>query len=140
MRMGNPWKCPSRRGGVADRIAAALLLTACGVFLIGCAGSSGNSTALNNATAGYDSSGALTTEPAGAGTNAFAPTAASAGQEAAAAQAADKLTAVAKPGNSAYKIGPLDVLAISVFKVPDLGRHAAHGVRGFSDRLRRLFR
>jgi polysaccharide export outer membrane protein len=37
-------------------------------------------------------------------------------------QAADKLTAVAKPGNSAYKIGPLDVLAISVFKVPDLDK------------------
>jgi polysaccharide biosynthesis/export protein len=94
-----------------------VLLTACGVFLIGCAGSSGS-----NATAGYDSSGALTTEPAGAGSNAFAPTAASANQEAAAAQAADRLTAVAKPGNSAYKIGPLDVLAISVFKVPDLDK------------------
>ena len=50
------------RNGVAGRISAAMLLTACGVFLIGCAGSSGNSTALNNATAGYDSSGALTTE------------------------------------------------------------------------------
>ena len=39
---------------------------------------------------------------------------------AAASQAADALTAVAKPGNAAYKIGPLDVLDISVFKVPDL--------------------
>ncbi len=37
-----------------------------------------------------------------------------------AAEAAAKLTSVATPGNSAYKIGPLDVLEISVFKVPDL--------------------
>jgi polysaccharide export outer membrane protein len=96
-----------------------MLLTACGAFLIGCAGSSGSNGTFNNV-AGYDSSGALTAEAAGTGSNAFAPTAASAGQEAAAAQAADKLTAVAKPGNAAYRIGPLDVLAISVFKVPDL--------------------
>lgn len=112
------WKCPSP-------ISAALLLMGCAAFLIGCAGSSGSNVTLNNATAGYDSSGALTTEPgaAGSGGSAFAPTAASAGQaNAAAAQAADKLTSVAKPGNSAYKIGPLDVLDISVFKVPDLNK------------------
>ena len=97
-----------------------MLLTACGVFLIGCAGSSG-STAVHHRRAGYDSSGALSASAAnGSDANAFAPTAASASQAGAAAQAADKLTAVAKPGNSAYKIGPLDVLAISVFKVPDL--------------------
>lgn len=35
---------------------------------------------------------------------------------------ADKLTAPATPGNSAYKVGPQDVLDISVFKVPDLSR------------------
>jgi polysaccharide biosynthesis/export protein len=34
--------------------------------------------------------------------------------------AADALTAVAMPGNAGYKIGPLDVLDVSVFKVPDL--------------------
>ena len=44
--------------------------------------------------------------------NSFAPTAA--------AQSAVKLTAGATPGNSAYKIGPLDVLDVQVFKVPDL--------------------
>src|SRR5690348_11472144 len=124
MRMGNPWKCPSTRKGLVGRIAVALLLTACGAYLTGCAGSSGNSAALNNATAGYDSSGALTTSAAaGSDASAFAPTAASGGQaNAAAIQAADKLTSVARPGNSAYKIGPLDVLAISVFKVPDLDK------------------
>src|SRR5690242_12045212 len=121
MRMGNPSKCPSRRKGMASPIAGAMLLTACGVFLIGCAGSSGSSTV--NSMPVYDSSGALVSESAaGAGANAFAPTGASPSQEAAAVQAADKLTAVAKPGNSAYKIGPLDVLAISVFKVPDLDK------------------
>lgn len=90
-----------------------MLLAACGVFLIGCAGSSGSGTftdvGTGNAAAGSEAS-------------AFAPTAASAQTNAAAIQAADKLTSVAKPGNSAYKIGPLDVLDISVFKVPDLNK------------------
>jgi polysaccharide export outer membrane protein len=35
---------------------------------------------------------------------------------------ADKYTAPATPGSSAYKIGPQDVLEISVFKVPELAR------------------
>ena len=99
-----------------------MLLIPCGVSLIGCAGSSGSGT-FNNVGPVYDSSGAVTTEPNG-GASAFASTAASAQTNAAAAQAADKLTSVAKPGNSAYKIGPLDVLNISVFKVPDLTKEA----------------
>lgn len=41
---------------------------------------------------------------------------------AAASHAADALTSVATPGNSAYKIGPLDTLEIQVFKVPDLNK------------------
>jgi polysaccharide export outer membrane protein len=41
---------------------------------------------------------------------------------AALSQAADKLTSVATPGNSAYIIGALDVLDVSVFQVPDLTR------------------
>lgn len=40
------------------------------------------------------------------------------------ARAADKLTSAAKPGNSGYKIGPLDVVELSVFKVPELARTA----------------
>jgi polysaccharide export outer membrane protein len=51
----------------------------------------------------------------------FVPTAA-AEHTAALSQAADKLTSTATPGNSAYKIGPLDVLDVSVFQVPDLTR------------------
>jgi polysaccharide export outer membrane protein len=120
---------------MTGRIAAAMLLTACGVFLIGCGGSSGSSTAVNGAGAGcwndpgsgtihclrgHESSGALAANAGGGSdASAFAATAAA---QASAAEAADKLTAVAKPGNSAYTIGPLDVLSVSVFKVPDLNK------------------
>ena len=120
--MPNLWTWPSSGAAVAGRLPAALLLLACAAYLAGCAGSSGSSTGFTP-TAGYDSSGALTTNAAtGSDASAFAPTAASAQSNAAAIQAADKLTSVAKPGNSAYKIGPLDVLDISVFKVPDLNK------------------
>lgn len=37
-------------------------------------------------------------------------------------QEAARLTAVSDPGNAAYKIGPLDVLEIAVFKVPELSK------------------
>ena len=37
-------------------------------------------------------------------------------------QFADKYTSVGKPGSADYKIGPQDVLDISVFKVPELSR------------------
>src|SRR5262245_56048900 len=37
--------------------------------------------------------------------------------------AAEKLTSVATPGQG-YKIGPLDVIELSVFKVPELSRTA----------------
>jgi polysaccharide export outer membrane protein len=40
------------------------------------------------------------------------------------ARAADKLTSSATPGSSGYKIGPLDVVEFSVFKVPELTRVA----------------
>ena len=84
----------------------------------GCAGSSGSGVASADPAAApaYAADGSLRS---GTSASAFAPT----GQpvhSAAASQAADALTAVAKPGNAAYKIGPLDVLDISVFKVPDL--------------------
>jgi polysaccharide export outer membrane protein len=38
------------------------------------------------------------------------------------AKAAEEFVAAGTPGNAAYKIGPQDVLDISVFKVPDLSR------------------
>lgn len=37
-------------------------------------------------------------------------------------KAVEMVTASTTPGSTAYKIGPLDVLEISVFKVPDLSR------------------
>jgi polysaccharide biosynthesis/export protein len=40
------------------------------------------------------------------------------------ARAADKLASAGLPGNSGYKIGPLDVVEFSVFKVPELTRTA----------------
>lgn len=52
---------------------------------------------------------------------AFSPTGESV-HSPAASHAADVLTSVATPGNSAYKIGPLDTLEIQVFKVPDLNK------------------
>jgi polysaccharide export outer membrane protein len=55
----------------------------------------------------------------------FMPTSAAssdASSSVALSQAAEKFTAAATPGNNAYKIGPADVLDISVFKVPDLSK------------------
>jgi len=99
----------------------AALLTVCAACLGGCAGSSSSfapTAADPTATPVYNSDGSV--GAAGAPT-AFAPTSAAV-HSAAASQAADTLTAVGKPGNAAYKIGPLDVLDISVFKVPDLNK------------------
>src|SRR5262249_36268086 len=41
-----------------------------------------------------------------------------------AARAAERLTSAATPGSSGYKIGALDVVEFSVFKVPELTRTA----------------
>lgn len=100
-------------------IAGAVL--AIGVASLGgCAGSSGSDVAAADPAAApaYAADGSVTSG-ASASASAFAPTG-PAVRSAAASKAADALTAVAKPGNAAYKIGPLDVLDISVFKVPDL--------------------
>jgi polysaccharide export outer membrane protein len=91
------------------------------VCLGGCAGSSGNSTAMNGA-GGYNAQGVSEGYADTASAASFAPTAAAAAHSSAASVAADKLTSVATPGNAAYKIGPADVLDISVFKVPDLAK------------------
>jgi polysaccharide export outer membrane protein len=48
----------------------------------------------------------------------------------AAAETARRLTAGATPGNRAYRIGPLDVLDVSVFKVPDLSKTVQVGDDG----------
>ena len=97
---------------------------ACAACLAGCAGYSSNFVAVNgggaaDASAGYNADGVVTSTPAA---TAFAPTGGAAVHSSAASQAADVLTAVAKPGSRAYKIGPLDVLDVTVFKVPDLAK------------------
>jgi polysaccharide export outer membrane protein len=80
-----------------------MLLTGCAVYLGGCANSLGNV----------------------GGAESFAPTATPNTPKSDSASAiADKLTAVGTPGNNAYKIGPADVLEISVFKVPELSKTA----------------
>jgi polysaccharide biosynthesis/export protein len=99
----------------ARRLWAAALLTMSAACLVGCAGSSGNS---GTDTAAYNADGSVTSST---GATAFTPTAASV-HSAAASQAADALTSVAKPGNASYKIGPLDVVDVTVFNVPDLAK------------------
>lgn len=47
-----------------------------------------------------------------------------AGHASVAARAAAKVRAASKPGSTAYRIGPLDVIEISVFKVPELSKVA----------------
>ena len=71
------------------------------------------------ASPGYNADGVVTSTPAA---SAFAPSVGAAVHSSAASQAADALTSVAKPGSRAYKIGPLDVLDVTVFKVPDLAK------------------
>jgi polysaccharide biosynthesis/export protein len=68
-------------------------------------------------------------DAASADASAFAASAPAA-ENSRAAESAKRLTAAATPGNGAYKIGPLDVLDISVFKVPDLSKTVQVGDDG----------
>jgi polysaccharide biosynthesis/export protein len=107
-------KRPMRHGW---RVHLVVMLMACGGSLAGCANSSSNT-----ASGGYNSAGVYDQNAVSASdAQGFAPTGPVV-HSAAASEAADKLTSVAKPGSAAYKIGPLDVLDISVFKVPDLAK------------------
>ncbi len=110
----------------------AVLILVCSVCLAGCAGSLDSSAfpkadddtpAAASASAGGD--------PTQSKATAFAVTPAAGVHSPAAVQAADKFTAGATPGNSAYKIGPLDVLDVSVFKVPDLSKTVQVGDNGY---------
>lgn len=123
-----------RSGGAAaaGTMPALLCALACAAFLTGCAASlnsgdgstSDSSLSVSDAAFGGVSSataaaGAETV--AGGGIARAAPAAGgSPGDLSAAARAAEPFTAAGTPGSSAYKIGPLDVLDISVFKVPEL--------------------
>jgi polysaccharide export outer membrane protein len=92
-------------------VPAASILTVCALSLAGCGASldsssiqSGLATDDQKASAGAASGADVQSSPAHL------------------AKVADSFTAPATPGNTSYKIGPQDVLDISVFKVPELSR------------------
>jgi polysaccharide export outer membrane protein len=93
---------------LAALVAGAVLLGGCGASLNGepSAGLAANEIPDPKASAGLS-------------TEAGATPAAS---NAALARAADKFTSMSTPGSKAYKVGPQDVLEVSVFKVPDLSK------------------
>jgi polysaccharide biosynthesis/export protein len=113
------------RGGVANRVRRATLALACAACLAGCAGSSSNTAAMNMNAGAADQASSSSATASGAPTvasSAFVATPSATRSSSAAVEAANKLTAVATPGNDAYRIGPLDVLDITVFKVSELGK------------------
>jgi len=97
----------SKVGSRGKQFGAAVVLMMTAVGLASCGASLGNN---------FTASGS-TSDP-----TAFAPTGATSNSDATskASEAADKLTSAAKPGSGGYRIGPLDVLEVSVFNVPDL--------------------
>jgi polysaccharide export outer membrane protein len=105
-------------------LGALLLIAAASACLAGCAGSSGTNGVFAPAGGATAQSGET------AGVSAFAETSASPIRSPAAAETARKLTAGATPGSSAYRIGPLDMIEVSVFKVPDLSKAVQVGDDG----------
>jgi len=92
--------------GAAKRILAAALVIASAAMLAGCASSSsGTSSEFTPAAYTANDKPTVSVEPA---------------LRASAEDEAAILTSSATQGNAAYKIGALDVLEISVFRVPDL--------------------
>lgn len=91
---------------------AFVFLVCCAIALTGCGASlSSDFTAIDAAASDTATSG----QPLGLAARA-------AGDGKPLAHAADKLTSAATPGSSGYKVGPLDVVEFSVFKVPELTR------------------
>jgi polysaccharide export outer membrane protein len=106
-------------------MAKAVLAVACAAWVAGCAGSSNSAAPAglsDNAAPNYSSESAV------AAPATFTPTAAV--HSTPAAEAAAKLTSAGTPGSNAYKIGPLDVLDVAVFKVPDLSKTVQVGEDG----------
>jgi polysaccharide biosynthesis/export protein len=119
---------PSCRRAIAG-MGALILIAACAACLAGCAASS-TTNGVFSSTAGSTAAAPGEAGDTGAGVTAFAATSPPPIHSAAAAEAARKLTAGATPGNSAYRIGPLDLLDVSVFKVPDLSKTVQVGDDG----------
>lgn len=78
-----------------------------------------NEGAVNAAAPVSSDPAAAFTQASGPATGAVTPAGAGA---ASLSKAASELTASSKPGSTAYRIGPLDVVEVSVFKVPDLSK------------------
>jgi len=113
---------------VVVRLLKAALPVVCAAWVAGCAGSS-NSAAPASGGLGDNAAPNYGSESTAADRAAFTPTA-GAVHSAPAAEAAAKLTSAGTPGSNAYKIGPLDVLEVAVFKVPDLSKTVQVGEDG----------
>lgn len=87
------------------------------MVLLGACGASLDNSPVGSALAPADKAGVSESAPAET-----AAVAAAGNAQSGAGQAAAALTASSVPGNQAYKIGPLDVLEVSVFKVPELSK------------------
>lgn len=113
------------QGLVALTLAGAVCLSGCGASL----SNDPTSVSIGGPTspAALGTSDNTSTGMTGDATSKPAPTGASVNTDKAANTQADgpkaeNFTAVSTPGNTAYKIGPQDVLDISVFKVPELSK------------------
>ena len=126
-RLGLTQMKPGRGVGAAERMWKAVLPVVCAAWVAGCAGSS-NSAAPAAGGLGDNSAPSYSSESAAPAPATFTPTAAV--HSTPAAEAAAKLTSAATPGSNAYKIGPLDVLDVAVFKVPDLSKTVQVGEDG----------
>jgi polysaccharide export outer membrane protein len=106
---GRPDATGAGTRGRRATVLAAALLAACGLFLTGCGAS------LNSELAVQDEQqkgrSGLSAGPGQSQENAVRLP-----------KAADAFASAATPGSAAYKIGPQDVLDISVFKAPELAR------------------
>ncbi len=126
MRWGLPLLVELTTAGAESgaRAHVALLLMVCTGFLAGCGASLNNE--LNTDLVDSDVTPVQITH-AGLASQ---PKSKSESKPAASAKAAEPFISAATPGNSAYKIGPQDVLEISVFKVPELSRTAQVAAMG----------
>jgi polysaccharide export outer membrane protein len=127
-RLGLTQMKPGRDVGAAVRIWKAVLPVVCAAWVAGCAGSS-NSAAPAAGGLGDNAAPSYSSDTAAAAPATFTPTA-GAVHSTPAAEAAAKLTSAGTPGSNAYKIGPLDVLDVAVFKVPDLSKTVQVGEDG----------
>jgi polysaccharide export outer membrane protein len=112
--MAKTFARPARR---ATSVGRPLLVLACALSLTGCGASLGGETASG-----------LTQEP----TRTERPNLQRdpASGTAQLVSAASTMTTASTPGSTGYKVGPLDVLEVSVFKVPELSRSVQVAGRG----------